>query len=395
MSFASVAVLGCLLGLASGCWYDSRWGQAKAAQRRIAQKTAPADIRTAPADGDDADGGARTGARRTYRVRLRPNEHYLTQTVDARRQLSNVIDDANGVLIGVAGLELQIDATTPWSFDADAELPRALEALRRDDPGQDVDLVVGLVGSLPLPTDSFHEVGYAEILGTHAVLRAASRISDQSEIDRAFTELTADEREHLVQRRKRHRALAVFLHELGHLLGALHEGSTASLMHPTYDPKMNSFGSGAVTLMRLAVDTKDRPALVEAQLEYLRGAPGEDWSPGEREQEITALQAKSAAYAQRAAAASVQSPPPPADDAPPELQGADRERFIQAWAIFRVGGIAPAYETAKPLFATYPKSIRVQDLRCQLATVRHLESAEMVAECVPYSRLAASSDGGS
>ena len=393
-SLLSAAIAGCLIA-SSGCWYDSSWGQAKAAQRRIAQKTAPSSIRVEATEGDDA--GPRSTTSRTYRVRLRPNEHYLAQTVDARRQLAELVEDANAMLVAAAGLRLDVEATTSWSFDADEDLPGALDALRSDDPAQDVDLVIGLVGALPRQTDSLHEGGIAEVLGKHLVLRAASRIYEHAEVDRAFSELTADEREHMIQVRKRHRALAVLLHEIGHVLGALHESSRTSLMHAVYDLTMSAFGGGAVALMRIAVGAPDRPSLVQAQLDFLRAAGSEDWSPGERDREIANLEGQGRGVAP-------QHPPvaggggtaglAPADSAPPELQGADREHYVQAWTMFRAGGVAQSYATAKALFFAYPESQPVQDLRCQLATVRHLERDAMIAECAPYSRLAATRDGG-
>jgi hypothetical protein len=56
--------------------------------------------------------------------------------------------------------------------------------------------------------------------------------------------------------------------------------------------------------------------------------------------------------------------------------------------MFRAGAASPAYQVAKPLFAAYPNTYAVQDLRCQLATVRWLEKDAMVAECAPSVRLA-------
>jgi hypothetical protein len=375
----------------ASCWYDSTWGQAKAAQKRYAAAATPSAI----VPTDDARPGA---PKRTYRIRLRPDAHYLSQTVDAERQLEALVDDADRVLGASLGLHLEVQKTEAWSLDNDESLEAALAALRHDDAGEDVDVVVGLIGALPRPTDSFHEVGYAEVLGKHLVVRAASRLGEHDAVDRALTELSADERDRLVASRRRHRAEAVFLHELGHVLGALHEADAASLMHPAYDEKMTSFGDDAVVLMRLALDEGDRAAVVHAQLDYVRNAKTTSWATGEREAALKRLQAMdsppptSAASAARIGGVGGSGGSGGGDgdevDVPFELTAPDRERFAQAMKMFRAGAAAPAYQVAKPLFAAYPSTYAVQDLRCQLATVRWLEKDAMMAECAPSVRLA-------
>jgi hypothetical protein len=370
----------------SACAYDSNWGRLKAAQQRFAQQSTPEPIAASPRNNADANDAGFSVVRRAVHVRLRPNGHFLAQTVDAPRQLDRLIDDANRVLTATVGVHLEVDATRPWAFDADDDLPHALDALRREDAADDVDVVIGLVGALPRLTDSLHELGYAELLGKHAVVRAANRFGEHEIFDRQLSELSSEQRDKLVLARKRHRALAVLLHELGHTFGAPHETSPTSLMHPMYDSKRDEFGPGAVALMRIAMESRDPRAAVGAQLEYLRGANPDDWASGEREEAMANLQAISAPHA-RKLDSNVQAPP---SGPPSELNPADRDRFDQAYAMFRAGAVAPAYETAKGLFTAYPNALAVQDLRCQLATVRWLDRSAMVEECAPYSKLAAS-----
>jgi hypothetical protein len=302
----------------------------------------------------------------------------------ARRQTDDLVADSDRVLGASLGLHLEVEETKPWSLDADEHLDSALAALRRDDPGDDVDGVVGLIGALPRPTESLHEVGYAEVLGKHLVVRAASRLGEHDAVDRAPTELSDDERDRVVRARRRHRAEAVFLHELGHVLGALHEADVTSLMHPAYDEKMNAFGDDAVILMRLALDEADRPAVVRAQLAYLRAAKTSAWAPGERDLAITRLEAMSAPAP--ASSEPVYTPPVPAG--PPEFQPGDRDRLARALQKFQAGAVPAAYDLARPLFTAYPDTYAVQDLRCRLATVRWLDKDALLAECAPSTRLA-------
>ncbi len=376
LALVAVALMpaACFLG------YDSSWGQAKAAQKRLAAQSTPSAI---AATGDDTH-RAGTAPKRTYRIRLRPDAQYLAQTVDPERQMDDLVADSDRVLGASLGLHLEVEETKPWSLDADEHLDSALAALRRDDPGDDVDVVVGLIGALPRPTESLHEVGYAEVLGKHLVVRAASRLGEHDAVDRALSELSDDERDRVVRGRRRHRAEAVFLHELGHVLGALHEADVTSLMHPAYDERMNAFGDDAVILMRLALDESDRAAVVRAQLAYLRAAKTSAWAPGERDTAITRLDAMSAPAP--VSSEPVSTPPPPAG--PPELQPGDRDRLARALQKFQAGAVPAAYDLARPLFTAYPDTYAVQDLRCQLATVRWLDKDALLAECAPSTRLA-------
>ena len=378
----AVYAVAVLLVAPAACWYDSTWGQTKAAQQHLAAKVTPGPI--APSSTVTA-----SAPRRTYRVRLRPDPHYLSQTVDAERQLEQLVEDSDRVLAENVGLHLEVESIRPWSFDADEHLRDALQALEKDDAGDDVDVVVGLIGALPRPTESLHELGMAEVLGKHVALRAASRIGEYDAVDRAMGELSQDDRARVVRARRRHRAEAVFLHELGHVLGALHEDDATSLMNPAYDEKMANFGSDAVILMRLALDEPDRPAVMHAQLDYLRAAKTHAWPEAERQEEVARLQALTAPPPD---AGSLAAPTPAASASfPPELAATDGERFLRATQLFQAGAAAAAYKTAAPLFAAYPDTFAVQDLRCQLATLRFLGKEALLAECAPSMRLA---DGG-
>jgi len=72
-------------------------------------------------------------------------------------------------------------------------------------------------------------------------------------------------------------------------------------------------------------------------------------------------------------------------DAAPARQLDDpaRARLSLALSYMQAGSVPWAYATAKPLFAAYPDVYDVQDLRCQLATVRWLEPDELKKECAP------------
>jgi hypothetical protein len=368
------AVVLCLAvpGAASACFlgYDSRWGESRRAQQHLAARSGPATIASAAPDTPAPGAG-----RRTWRVRVRPDAQYLAQNMEAPRRVADLVEDANRVLGPAVAVELVLDRIQPWTLDADDRLEAALTALGHDDPGRDVDLVVGLVGALPRQSDSLHDEGRATVLGKHVVVRGPSRAGERDAIELSFGELAADERARMLKLRQRHRALAVLLHEIGHCLGALHETTATSLMAPAYSPTMNGFDGGAVALMRAALAPGDAASVAHARLAILEGErAGAAWVPAERDAEVARLKAQLAPVA---ATGAVRAGP----SAPSELPADDAERFVRARQLFAGGAVRAAYETAKPLFAAYPAVFAVQELRCELAAVRWLPRAELLAEC--------------
>jgi len=385
MCAAATAGVSCFVG------YDSRWGQAKRAQQQAAEDTKPAAIAASSSTDDPAP-----GAHRTFRVRMRPTNRYLGQTVDTPKRVAELFDDANRVLEPSLGLLLEVDHIQPWASEADDDLGTALAALGRDDDGGDADLVVGLIGALPMQTDAFHQLGMAELLGKRLVMRAPSRLGEHEVLEQSFGELSTDDRARIEGQRKRHRALAVFLHELGHTLGALHENDERSLMHASYSPKMSGFGGGAVALMRISLDGADARAVAGAQLALLRSATGADWVASERDAQVARLEAVTAAPSADAgsggrSAAAAGAGNAAKIDVPFELRGPDRDRYTRAVQELRAGAVADSLADARPLFTAYPGVYAVQDLRCQLAMLRWLDRDALKAECAPMARL---SDAG-
>jgi hypothetical protein len=381
----AIAALAVLPSVACFLGYDSRWGEAKRAQQRVAASDRPATISAEGSEGP-------AGKHKALRMRARPDARYLAETVDAPRQIASLIDDANAVLVQALSCRIDLDRIEPWSRDVDEVPEAALAALRSDDTGEGVDLIVGMIGALPRQTDSLHLVGVAMLPGKYLVVRAASRADEHDAIDKGFYELSEDDRLRLIRDRKRHRALAVFLHEVGHALGAVHENDPHSLMRPMYDPKMSGFGAGGVALMRISLDETDPAKIATEQLALLRGAKGVDWVPADREQRIATLDAAVAAstpprgVAPAAAVAAKVT-------LPPGLRTEDGPRFTGAWEKFQAGDAPAAHELAKPLYTKYPDEYAVQDLRCQLAMLRWLDRDEVTAECASLKRLGAA-DGG-
>jgi hypothetical protein len=342
-------------GLVTSC-YDSRWGEQKKTQRMTASKMAAPELHA------ESEGPPRRA--RPMRVRAWITSSYGAQVIDPQHELRELFDDANAVTEPLLGLHLVLDEVKTWELASDDDLQKCLDKLVASDKGDDVDWVAGFVGGLPKTTYSFHDLGRAYIATKHLVVRAPSRADEMDDVERSFSELPEEERRKFRKGKRRHRAGAVFLHELGHTLGSPHTIARGSIMFPAYDPRVSTFGTPVSDVLRAAAENKADPATFrQAIATALRNAPPDVFVPQEREQQIAALTEQPKTIAQPT------TPQAPAIPETPKLSPADRERFEKAFIAHKTGDQVTAWESLKPLVSAYPDVMEVQDLRCNVATL--------------------------
>jgi hypothetical protein len=143
-------------------------------------------------------------------------------------------------------------------------LADALAALAKQDPGADVDFVVGLVGALPAVTDDFHLLGMAHPPRHHFVLRAMGNVDDARRVYRMLEKSDTNRKEDLYARRVQHRELAIFLHEWAHALGVPHTGCGSDIMCPTYTPGQSGFPPRVLEYLDQTISRPSGPAPVAA-----------------------------------------------------------------------------------------------------------------------------------
>ncbi len=359
------------LACAAGCFYDSSWGSVKRAQASNAAHAAPSQLST-----DDEEHHAAHA--KTYRLRAYVTERFAAQEIEWDRHIRDLVDGASDVLAPALGVRIEVERATAWNdAGSDASLQSVLDALHAKDDGSGADWVVAFVGGIPQITMSFHELGMGDVVGKHLVVRAAS--TERADIDAAFDKLSASEREKLARSRKRHRAVSVFLHEIGHTLGAIHENDQKSLMNVRYDTSMAGFSDAALTLMRVGLDHRDKEqtkdekrAFASDMLAALGSNNRSEWIDAERESLATRMRALTEANA----------PPPPIEDVPELKTEADRAAYRQAVQAQRDGDLHRAWELGQPIFKTYPTVYKIQDMRCTIAmTLVGYFAAK--AECEP------------
>jgi hypothetical protein len=338
----------------SGCTLP--WAAHRDAQRRTLASVAPARLTA-----------ARAPATHVLHVRVHASPAYLAQTAQGERHVRDVIADASATLAASIDAELAIDDVRPWPEAPRVDrLDASVAALRVTDEGEGADLVIGFIGGLPTMEESFHLVGMSETPGKHLVVRAPANEVDA--VNRAFDELSEEERTRIRRARRRHREVAILLHEMGHALGAQHDTEHGSLMYPAYERTMSTFGPAALASMRATLAKRSAAPAPAPDAHAIAPAPD----------------APSTGATSASAPAPATAPPAPSIAIPPELRPQDRDRWVD---IAKTSDPEAAWALAKPLFAAYPEVYEVQDLRCKIAMTRGMSYDAARAECDPLMKL--------
>jgi hypothetical protein len=368
-------------------------------------------------------------------VRVWATPKHIAEVAEWNRRFQESVDDATAVLDPTLGVRLEVVSFKQWiPKGPEDDLVPMVDELAAFDPGEDIDRVVGLCGSVPRFETSFHNLGMSELLGKHMVMRAMNDAREYEAIESSFDELDAKERVKLYRERRRHKRSAVFLHELAHNWGVPHEIDRHAVMFKAYDPQSASFSPAAVGLMRLSV-IREANRTPEGDAAFATGFVAQldrtaaQWVPSERTEMVQRLEAYRKTNAQSAAAKpgtsagsgaatsaagatpgagaaagggavagattsgvamgaatpSGAAAPAPAGGNP--MNPTDQATIDAALKLYNAGDPRSGWKLAEPLFAIYPDEYAVQDLRCKLAMGMGGAWAAAQAECAPLMRI--------
>lgn len=324
---------------------------------------------------------------KTAKVRVYADDEHRAQTINWERKFSVMLRRANQVLGPTAGLELEIVEARPWPRKASSgDLEAMLAELEDLDPGGDVHFVVGVTTALPEVSSSMHQLGIARPLGKHLIVRGLNDTKEIAVLGAALTELSAESREKLWSIRKKHKETLVFLHELGHALGAIHTSERGRVLYPMYDAKIVAFTPANAKLMRIAAGFRtragplaDRRPELRALRAYLAATKYPGWVEKERKL-VTAL-----VEDRLASGGATTTELGSLSDA---VRPVDRKTYREAVALVDRGRLLEAWAKALPLFEYYPDEPAVQVLRCKLASAREMEAALVTELCEKAAQLA-------
>lgn len=243
----SVVIAGAVVCLAgsSACLRD----QVKSEQKRFAKRHTPATLKAR---------GKVQGDPRPVKLRVYAGHEYRAQNRRWREQFESYLDLANQILVPELGLQMQVAGYESWTRQAPGDkMDKMLEELEGADAGADVDVVVGLVSSLSVVTTTMRDLGWARYMGRHMVLRGFNDLAEYKSFSRGLSRLDETERKRFFAARKLHKQASVLLHELGHLLGAMHvDPKVKSIMGPLYSREVTNFAPQAISLMRVVAAAK-------------------------------------------------------------------------------------------------------------------------------------------
>jgi hypothetical protein len=337
-----------------------------------------------------------TGLRRIALVRAYATRAYAAETLNWERQFDTLLADANRVLEPGLGITLENGGTSLWEPHAgEAEPTIAIQALAKQDTGEGAHWVAGFLQSVPKLVTDYHRLGVGRLMSKYMVLRGSA---DPAELDALgkFDGVSESERQKIYSERRRHKTVAVFLHELGHTLGATHRTARDTIMSPAYSPNERGFDDATLGLLRVTLPDhlSGKPyGAAAAALAYLEKDDG-GWVGSDREGWMSIL--RRMAPPAGSAPFDTAGSPPPASSAPPELAMAmpaetplpftsmtrhDRATYDQALTTEKAGDAKGAWEAALPLFDAYPRVVEVQELRCRLAKERRFISGVVYVHC--------------
>ncbi len=221
---------------------------ARTLQQRFAERLRPVPLQTTP---------PWSGPVTPLKVRVHADDGHRGAILGWQVRFYRVVERINPALKAAIGAELEVVGLQPWTRARGAGgLQAALFDLARHDPGNDVDLVIGLTTPFPEVTVSHDQLGLATLLGKHLVVRPGDDLKQFEQLERGLTRLDQEEREDLYQALRRHRAATVLLHEIGHALGALHVRDPGALMAAQQSPKHAAFTPENRRLMQIALSAR-------------------------------------------------------------------------------------------------------------------------------------------
>ena len=391
-----------LLLLAGCLFYDSRWGDTERAQRNYAQRQTAADLEP-----------EQTTWSRVAKVRIRvyTDAAYRRAHADAAVSASELIARANQTLAGTLKTKLEIVDVREFDVTSSGQnLKQVLEQVRTLDAGDDVDVVLAIVGASPQFTESFHELGYAAVLGHHMTLRDLHHDKEYEHFVKDLDELDEAERLRLFRNRRNHKQTAVLLHEFGHVLGAIHTTEASTLMQPAYDYTASHFAEPNLVLMRQGLsylladrDTANGAVVLEKLANLVKEAKYTFWVADERAEYAEDLEQaleenrkqSTSVVAQPTAEASTSSPPRSMLSSEvsevADLDEADQKDYASAVEAFRGGATEAAWRLAAPLADRTKDSYATQHLACEVGMRGRMAMSMWRTYCTRVTNLATQS----
>ncbi len=271
-----------------------------------------------------------------------------------KEEITEQVDYASQLLRPLIGAELSVTEIKEWTRAG--EPTDALKQLQELDKGDDVMWVVGYVTPPDNATRSLDDLGDAELLGRHIIVRAWAERAETEALAKTLPDLKETERTELLAAHRRHKQTVILLHQLAVSLGALAEADPTWIAHPSYSPKQTGFADRTRELMTIALDARiagDKDAdIAKKLLEAIDKSEWGGWLSAQKDQSVSLLRAT----VDVAKAGKVASDIPPA-----ALDQVGRIRQLA-----KQGDMASALAELDNILAAYPATASLHQLKCDL-----------------------------
>ena len=274
-----------------------------------------------------------------------------------KEDITEQVDYASQLFTPLVGVRLTIEKVVDWPRTGDPH--EALKQLRDlDKGGDDVTWVVGYIAPGDSAAKAMSELGDAEPLGRHVIVRAWAEKQETDALAATLPDLKEAERGELIVAHRRHKQTVVLLHFLAATLGAIAETDPQWIQNPLYGQKQMGFSERNRELLQLAIDERvsDGPgtdlAIAKKLLEAIEKSEWGGWVAADKEQVVNRL--RNVVDAARAGKTATDIPP------------AAYDQVTRIKELARQGKIEDALAELDNVVAAYPGNGALTQLKCEL-----------------------------
>jgi predicted Zn-dependent protease len=171
-----------------------------------------------------------------------------------REDITDQIDYAGQLLQPLLGIRLVVDAIKDWDLAAGATA--TLNDLATADSAEGVTWVIGYLGSGDRAGTVMSELGEAQPLGQHVIVRSWADSPETFALEGRIPGPGHPARAEVIGAHRRHKQTVVLLHMLATTLGAIAEADPAWIQHVSYSPSQHTFADRTRDLLQLAIDRR-------------------------------------------------------------------------------------------------------------------------------------------
>jgi tetratricopeptide (TPR) repeat protein len=297
------------------------------------------------------------GEPRTAKVRI-----YADPGVRAlphwKEDILDQLDYASQLLQPLVGVKLAVESVKDWARNGD--LHDALRELTEADKAEDVSWVIGYATPSDTVSTAMSELGDAQPLGRHVVVRAWAEKPETDLLAGRLPDVKSAERSEVIGAHRRHKQTVVLLHMLATTLGAIAEVDPTWIQHAAYAPKQDTFSNRNRELMQLAIDGRligDSDLTLAKKLsDAIESHEWGGWVPASHDEVLTAL--KNVVDASRAGKTFA------------EIPNAAYDEFKRISELAKRGETGDALTELDNLLMAYPGNATMYELKCEIMLVK-------------------------